>query len=395
MINLGVIGFGKRINDFVNNSLRQVDPNIKLAGIVDNDQFSVCNRLKTAGVEIPVFYANLEKMMSSGKIDALLIGTNCDTHAQFAIEAAKYKVPLFLEKPVAINLKQAAALENAYEKSANQVVVSFPLRVSPLCSVVKKHIDSGAIGTPEHILGQSYVTYGLVYFEESYRNYDRTQGLFVQKATHDLDYMSYLMGANIVRVSAMHTRGNVYGGREAAGLRCSECETSSTCLESPKNRKLNSSSDHLDDHLCTFSVECGSPELGMNEDSSSVLLEFSSGRHGVYTQVFFSRRDAKKRGAIISGYHGTLSFDWDWKELKYVSHHSPYTNLIKEDLIVGQQHFGGDIKLAQNFINVIHGKEKSNTPIWLGIQSIYACLAAKLSAEKGEFVKVRQVGQVA
>ena len=32
--------------------------------------------------------------------------------------------------------------------------------------------------------------------------------------------------------------------------------------------------------------------------------------------------------------------------------------------------------------------------ICAGIQSVYACLAAKRSAETGELVKVRQVGQV-
>jgi hypothetical protein len=34
------------------------------------------------------------------------------------------------------------------------------------------------------------------------------------------------------------------------------------------------------------------------------------------------------------------------------------------------------------------------TPIETGIQAVYACLAAKQSAEKGRFVDVRLVGQV-
>jgi hypothetical protein len=35
----------------------------------------------------------------------------------------------------------------------------------------------------------------------------------------------------------------------------------------------------------------------------------------------------------------------------------------------------------------------SSDLIWTGIQSVYACLAAKESAETGRMVKVRQVGQ--
>jgi hypothetical protein len=42
---------------------------------------------------------------------------------------------------------------------------------------------------------------------------------------------------------------------------------------------------------------------------------------------------------------------------------------------------------------VVRGKAKSKTPIWTGIQSVYACLAAKESAERQEYVTVRQVGK--
>ena len=55
-------------------------------------------------------------------------------------------------------------------------------------------------------------------------------------------------------------------------------------------------------------------------------------------------------------------------------------------------HFGGDIELARDFINILRGKGKSRTTIWVGIQSVYTCLAARESAEKECFVKVRQVG---
>jgi hypothetical protein len=58
----------------------------------------------------------------------------------------------------------------------------------------------------------------------------------------------------------------------------------------------------------------------------------------------------------------------------------------------GQSHFGGDYELALDFINVVKGKGESRTPIWAGLRSIYACLAAKESAETGRAVAVRQVG---
>ncbi|MDE0229132.1 MAG: ABC transporter permease [Spirochaetaceae bacterium] len=47
----------------------------------------------------------------------------------------------------------------------------------------------------------NYVPYGTVYWEQRYRDYDITGGLFLQKATHDLDYLMYLLGQPITRVS--------------------------------------------------------------------------------------------------------------------------------------------------------------------------------------------------
>jgi hypothetical protein len=56
-------------------------------------------------------------------------------------------------------------------------------------------------------------------------------------------------------------------------------------------------------------------------------------------------------------------------------------------------HFGGDTELAHDFLDLIRGKRLSRTPIQAGVQSVYACLAAKESARTGRFVRVRAVGE--
>ena len=390
MIRLGVIGHGGRVSSVIKSCLRKIAPDIRVVGIIDPDEKGARSRLADCDKDV-VFYKSLKEMVSKAKLDALAIGTRCNLHTPYAIEASRYDIPLYLEKPVAISMKQALSLEKAFEKSKCPVIVSFPLRVSPLCLKTRELIENGSIGRPEHIAALNYVNYGTVYWEHEYRNYDITQGLFLQKATHDLDYMMYLVDSPIVRVAAMTSKGRVFGGTKKSGLKCSECKETDTCLESPENRRRNSSGWHNDDHNCVYSVDCGNPKTGTNEDSSSVIVEFASGAHGIYTQVFFTRRDASRRGAIISGYMGTLDFDWYRNDIKYVRHHSPFSDLIKAG--EGLSHFGGDDELANDFIGIINGKCKSRTTIWMGLQSAYACLAAKESAEKGIFVKVRQVGK--
>ena len=387
---LGVIGYGGRIHGMITRYFRVFAPELKIAGIVDPDEAGVRQRLDETDREGAVFYPDLAALVRGASPDALAIGTRCNLHASQAIEAAAFPLPLFLEKPVAVSLDQARALERAYDGSKTPVLVSFPLRASPLCRLARRYLEEGAVGRPDHICALNYVHYGTVYFERGYGNYAVTQGLFLQKATHDFDYMQYLMGERIVRVAAMATRGKVFGGDKPAGLVCSKCGEQETCLESPLNRKLNNSLGSTLDHECVFAADRGSPETGMNEDSSSALLEFASGAHGVYTQVFFTRRDAARRGPVISGYHGTLEFDWLKDELRRVRHHEPFTETVRAD--AGEDHHGGDLALARNFIGMIRGQAESLAPIQTGLQSVYACLAAKDSSETGRFVAVRQVG---
>jgi predicted dehydrogenase len=302
-------------------------------------------------------------------------------------------VPLFLEKPVAVSMEQNLALEQAFENSRCQVVVSFPMRAAPLGAQTHQYIQEGAIGSPEHVLATNYVPYGTCFFDSpTYRNYQVTQGLFSQKATHDFDCMMYLMGSTVTRVAAIASYGRVFGGDRPAGLRCSQCDETRTCLESPENRRRTGSSEEIGDHLCLFGEDLGSPETGMNEDASSTLVEFASGAHGFYTQVFYTRRDAGARHHVYSGYLGTLQLDWYKNEVRWVRHHAPLTDV---STVAGNSHALGDYALVRNFLGVIGGTETPSSTIWHGIQSIYVCLAAKESARTGQFVTVRQVGGAA
>ena len=392
---LGVIGYGRRIHGLIHGAFREVEPDLHLAGVVDPDERGVRERLAELGpktAEGVRFHDGVAALLREARPDAVAVGTRCNLHTPVAVELAQAGVPLFLEKPVAISLAQAVALERVWENAAAPVVVSFPLRVSPLCELARGYVADGAVGEAVHVSAVNYVPYGTVYWEQPYRDYDTTGGLFLQKATHDFDYLTYLLGQPITRVAAMATRGRVFGGDKPAGLWCSACDETATCPESPQNRRRNGSGGDLGDHPCVFSVAAGSGERS-NEDCSSALLEFADGSHGVYTQVFFARRDAARRGAAVSGYRGTVSFDWFTGELHRVRHHAPFS--ATERAAAGAAHFGGDLELARNFFAVVRDGATSRTPIEAGIQSAYACLAARESAASGAFASVRQVGQTA
>lgn len=358
---LGIIGLGRRMGAFLE-CLRKAAPELVVSGIVDQNPENARSGLSEKERESVVIYESLKDLVERGRPDALAIGTRCDSHARFATEAARYDLPLFLEKPVATHMQQAQELESAFQKSRCSVLVSFPLRASILCRRAKYFLDQGVVGDPEHFLAVNYVPYGHRYFETKYREYSVTQGMFLQKATHDFDYLAFLAGSPIVRVAATSSCGRIYRDSKTRGNHPSE------------------SSAYLD-HI-------GTPATGMNEDSSSALLEFANGGRAVYTQVFYARR-TPRRGVAISGYKGLLEFDWYGNQIKMTHHHDPFDDVSTVN--GAENHFGGDAKLAENFIAMIREGASSLAPIHAGLESAYACLAAKESAERGVFVDVRQL----
>lgn len=362
MIRLGIIGLGQRLAHMLS-CFQASDPSLLVVGVVDPDSAAALARLpaeKRAGIR---FFDTLAALLREARPNALAIGTRCDLHASYAIDAAATGLPLFLEKPVATTLADARALERAFADSPAEVVVSFPLRVSALASMTKAKIDAGSIGRLEHILAVNYVPYGDVYFNSWYRDQSITQGLFLQKATHDLDYVAHLVGSPIVRVAAMAQHGRVFRDKslEPAG----------------------------GDPTRAYHPTIGTPETGMNEDASSALLEFANGVQGVYTQIFYTKHHGAARGATLSGKDGTLRFDWYRNDLQLHRHAEAVTELTRPP--EGLNHFGGDSVLADNFVAVIKGQARSASPISAGLRSVYACLAAKESAATGRFVQVQQL----
>jgi predicted dehydrogenase len=349
-----------------------------LAAIADPKGESLRQELLAAGknVESVRFYETADEMLEREPLDGVVIGTRCSQHTPMALKVLAHGLALFLEKPISTNLRDLAALRAV---ASPRVVVSFPLRVSSLVNLARSIIESGAIGSVEHVQGVNNVPYGSVYFQSWYRDENETGGLFLQKATHDFDYINSLLPGNKPRfITAMKSK-QVFKGDHPAGLRCMDCPERTTCFESPyhPSRPNALPLDQPAREMCAFAVDTG------NEDSGSAIVQYESGLHVNYTQNFFARAKAARRGATLIGYKGTIEFDWYTETLKVFHHHSGRTETHQFDSSGG--HGGGDQVLAANFLKVIRGEEESISTIEDGLTSALMCLKARESAETRTF----------
>ncbi|WP_200901418.1 hypothetical protein [Paenibacillus sp. DMB20] len=134
--------------------------------------------------------------------------------------------------------------------------------------------------------------------------------------------------------------------------------------------------------FCGFAVDTG------NEDSGSMIVKYESGMHAMYSQNFFARKGAGRRGTRLYGYKGTVEFDFITNEIKVFNHMSDKVTAVRLD-DQGSRHGGDDIVLVSNFVHLMQDKTTESVgPLIDGIRSAFVCLQAKASSENDQFYPV-------
>lgn len=392
-IRIAIIGCGGRVSHMIW-QLQEIDSEVELAAVADPDEARVRKWLELRKVKFDntKFFADADSLLENAdQYDGVMIGTRCNLHTEMACKVAATGLPLFLEKPVAITPTQVEALSTAYKGREAQVVVSFPLRVTPLYKAVEEVVRSGRLGKINQVQAVNNVSYGGVYFGGWYRNYDQTGGLWLQKATHDFDYLNHLTDARPLMVAATITQG-VYGGDKPHDLLCSQCDLDGTCDESQsahihRGDGGGMATTHLDgkDHYCCYSREI------KNQDAGSALLMYDNGVHVNYTQNFVTRRSSYRRGARIIGQQATVEFDWPSNKMTVMDHWQDRVDEVVVKASTG--HAGGDWVLADSFLRLIRGEGESCGDLRAGLLSVAMCLAARKSAYDRTFEPIRMPGE--
>ncbi|HRU04297.1 MAG TPA: Gfo/Idh/MocA family oxidoreductase [Candidatus Brocadiia bacterium] len=392
MLKVGIIGYGSRVSGMAK-SLSIFGIPFKIAAVCDPRKDEI--KAKDDGfLKDARFYDTPEALLDTEELDGVMIGTRCNLHTPMAIKVARRGLPLFLEKPVAISFDQVKALDEAFRDYPAPVVVSFPLRTSPIAERVKQIIDSGEIGSVEHVVGFNDVPYGWVYYRRWYRDYETMQGLFLQKATHDFDCVNFLVGQRPKWVCAMTSRrvygpGRAFGSGRPFDLACAKCAENMECPEGPFRRfhdRFEGDKVVMEEKdMCLFA------EGVRNEDSGNAIIEFENGAQYSYSQNFFARGQAARRGARLYGYKGTIHFDWYENKIHVYPHQRPGVTTI-DFSAGGMSHFGGDRELAYDFLMAMKERRPTRTPIAAGVLSALTCLCARQSAETRRFVEVKMPG---
>ena len=189
MITLAQIGVGAWGKNHLRNYSRLPDCRVKAA----------CDRHKAVLHAIENEYkgeiactSDPEEIFSDKEIDAVVIATLPDTHADLAVRAMRSGKDVFVEKPLAMSVKEGLEIQKAADEHKKICMVGHILLYHPAVRALKKFIDEGLLGDIYYMYS-TRVNLGQVRKEEN---------ALWSLTSHDISVVMYLLGKRPDSVSA-------------------------------------------------------------------------------------------------------------------------------------------------------------------------------------------------
>lgn len=197
MINVGIIGAGRIGQVHAKSIITGVDEANILA--IADPYLSPAAEKWANSVGIPNIYRDYKLIINDERIDAVLICSSTDTHAQISIEAIQAGKHVFCEKPIDQKLDRIAEVEAALKASPKKLKyqVGFNRRFDHNFRALRKAVQDGRIGEVQFVRVSSRDP------EPPSAGYVKgSGGIFLDMMIHDLDMVGYLSGHKVEEVYA-------------------------------------------------------------------------------------------------------------------------------------------------------------------------------------------------
>lgn len=141
---IGIIGTGWIAEAHIESYLQCPDVDIVAAAdLIPGKAEKFMERYKVEGVH---FYPSHKEMLDSEKLDAVSVCTYNATHMECTIYALEKGVSVLLEKPMCVTTEEAVAICRADKASKALLSLGFQPRMDDNMQMIKKIVDSGALG---------------------------------------------------------------------------------------------------------------------------------------------------------------------------------------------------------------------------------------------------------
>jgi predicted dehydrogenase len=145
VLRIGLIGAGYMMQVVHLMSLRAID-GVELAAIADLDT-ALAERVARAN-GIPRVYPSADELVAREEgLDAVVVVTNKNHHAQAAVPALARGIPTFVEKPLAATIEDGRRMVELAERTGTLLMVGYMKRFDPAVRELLNLLRSNALGT--------------------------------------------------------------------------------------------------------------------------------------------------------------------------------------------------------------------------------------------------------
>ena len=190
-IKCGIIGLGRIGKIHLENLVHQI-PGAEVLAVSD---VSAEARDFAANMEVKEIYQDAGKILEHPEIEAVVISSPTDTHAQFVKTAACSKKAIFCEKPLDLDLVTIKEISQIVEAQKVNLMVGFNRRFDPSFSKVQSTVQEGQLGQLQlmRITSRDPGPPSIEYIKSS-------GGIFLDMAIHDFDMARYIAGSEVTEV---------------------------------------------------------------------------------------------------------------------------------------------------------------------------------------------------
>ncbi|MFP4379696.1 MAG: Gfo/Idh/MocA family protein [Candidatus Sumerlaeia bacterium] len=137
-------------------------------------------------------YGRFKTMLQEAELDALVVAIPPFAHSGQVEAAAKKGLHLFMEKPLALDVKRAKRMANAIKRAGVIGQVAYHMRFGKAVQELKKAIESGKAGKPT-LFDARYACNSL--HGPWWRDVEKSGGQTLEQIIHIYDLALYFLGA--------------------------------------------------------------------------------------------------------------------------------------------------------------------------------------------------------
>ena len=142
--------------------------------------------------------ASVDDIIAARDVDAILIATPTDTHADLIEAAARAGKAILCEKPVSLSVERIEQCLKVVEEAGVPLMIGFNRRYDPNFQSLERRLRAGDVGEVElvTIISRDPAPPPVSYIE-------RSGGIFRDMMIHDFDMARFLVGEDFVTVHAL------------------------------------------------------------------------------------------------------------------------------------------------------------------------------------------------